>query len=46
VVPLVADAGFRCLAPTLPLGAHQVPMPADADLTPPGLARLITELAS
>src|ERR1700760_3766722 len=43
VVPTVADAGFRCLAPDLPLGAHRVPMPADADLTPPGVARLIAE---
>ena len=43
VVPLVADAGFRCFAPTLPLGAHRTPMPADADLTPPGLARLIAD---
>ena len=43
VVPLVADAGFRCLAPTLPLGAHQLPMAADADLTPPGLAKLIDD---
>jgi pimeloyl-ACP methyl ester carboxylesterase len=43
VVPAVADAGFRCLAPDWPLGAHRVPMPADADLTPPGVARLIAE---
>ena len=42
VIPLVADAGFRCLAPTLPLGAHQKPMP-EADLTPPGLAKLIAD---
>ena len=43
VVPTVADAGFRCLAPNLPLGAHRIPMPADADLTPPGVARLMAE---
>ena len=43
VVPTIADAGFRCLALDLPLGAHRVPMPADADLTPPGVARLIAE---
>ncbi|MFC0541476.1 alpha/beta fold hydrolase [Kutzneria chonburiensis] len=42
VIPLVADAGFRCVAPTLPLGAHQKAMP-DADLTPPGLAKLIAD---
>ncbi|MET9270629.1 alpha/beta hydrolase [Kribbella sp. NPDC003557] len=43
VVPDVADAGFRCLAPDWPLGAHQLPMPDDADLTPTGVAALIAE---
>ncbi|WHT16247.1 alpha/beta hydrolase [Crossiella sp. CA-258035] len=43
VVPAVAEAGFRCLAPDLPLGAHRVPMAEAADLTPPGVARLIAE---
>lgn len=31
----------RCLAPDWPMGAHQVAMNADADLTPPGVAGLI-----
>ncbi|MFF1823795.1 alpha/beta fold hydrolase [Kribbella sp. NPDC058245] len=43
VVPQVAAAGFRCIAPDWPLGAHRIPMPADADLTPPGVANLIAE---
>ncbi|HEY4017506.1 MAG TPA: alpha/beta hydrolase [Pseudonocardiaceae bacterium] len=43
VVPAVADAGFRCIAPDWPLGAHRVPMPAGADLSPPGVAKLIAE---
>jgi pimeloyl-ACP methyl ester carboxylesterase len=43
VVPLVADAGFRCLAPDWPLGAHRLPMPPAADLSPPGVARLIAD---
>ncbi|GII28410.1 alpha/beta fold hydrolase [Planotetraspora mira] len=43
VVPAVADAGLRCIAPDWPLGAHRVPMPADADLTPSGVAKLIAE---
>src|SRR5436190_20201680 len=30
----------RCVAPTLPLGAHRRPMHAGADLSLPGLARL------
>jgi pimeloyl-ACP methyl ester carboxylesterase len=43
IVPPLADAGFRCIAPDWPLGAHRVPMPADADLSPPGVAKLIAE---
>lgn len=34
---------FRCIVPDLPLGSHLESMRADADLTPPGLARLIAE---
>src|SRR5215469_5235008 len=41
VVPVVADAGFRCLAPDWPLGSHDCAMAPDADLSPPGLAGLI-----
>src|SRR4051812_26392163 len=41
VVPGVAEAGFRCLAPDWPLGAHELPMRPDADLSPPGQAELI-----
>jgi len=41
----IADlsADHRCVAPTLPLGAHRHPMRADADLSLPGIARLVTE---
>src|SRR5437764_10689949 len=41
----IADlsADHRCVAPTLPLGAHRHPMHADADLSPPGIARLVAE---
>jgi pimeloyl-ACP methyl ester carboxylesterase len=42
VVPRLADR-YRCIVPDLPLGAHEVAMRADADLTPPGLARLIVD---
>jgi pimeloyl-ACP methyl ester carboxylesterase len=35
---------FRCVVPDLPLGAHTTPTNPGADLTPPGLARLIGEL--
>ena len=44
VVPVVADAGFRCVTPTLPLGAHGLGMNAGAQLTPPALATLVTEV--
>ncbi|WP_246367744.1 alpha/beta fold hydrolase [Kibdelosporangium persicum] len=42
VMPAVAEAGNRCIAPDWPLGGHVTPVP-DADLTPPGLAGMIAE---
>ena len=36
-------ADHRRVAPTLPLGAHRRPMNADADLSLPGVARLVAE---
>jgi pimeloyl-ACP methyl ester carboxylesterase len=42
VVPELAGS-FRCLSPNWPLGSHPLPMRPDADLTPPGVARLIDE---
>ncbi|MEU4251724.1 alpha/beta fold hydrolase [Amycolatopsis sp. NPDC026612] len=43
VVPDVAAAGFQCLAPDLPLGSHDIPMRADADLSPVGQADVIAD---
>jgi pimeloyl-ACP methyl ester carboxylesterase len=42
---VIADlsADHRCVAPTLPLGAHRQAMRADADLSLPGIARLAAE---
>jgi pimeloyl-ACP methyl ester carboxylesterase len=37
------SADHRCLAPTLPLGAHRHAMRADADLSLPGIAQLAAE---
>ena len=37
------SGGFRCVVPTLPLGAHQRPVRAGADLSLPGIARLAAE---
>ena len=42
VVPELAK-DFRCIAPDLPLGSHEHAMPADADLSPPGVAKLIAD---
>lgn len=35
--------GHRCVTPTLPLGAHRHAMRPDADLSLPGVARLVVE---
>ncbi len=43
VVPGLAK-DYRCIAPDLPLGSHTRPLPPDADLTPPALAKLIADL--
>ena len=37
------SADHRCVAPTLPLGAHRHPMHPGADLSLPGIARLAAE---
>jgi pimeloyl-ACP methyl ester carboxylesterase len=37
------SASHRCVAPTLPLGAHHHPMDPSADLSLPGMARLAAE---
>jgi pimeloyl-ACP methyl ester carboxylesterase len=37
------SADHRCVAPTLPLGAHRQAMHTDADLSLPGIARLVAE---
>ena len=42
----LAAEGIRSYAPTLPLGAHQWPMNADADLSPQGIAQLIRDFMS
>jgi pimeloyl-ACP methyl ester carboxylesterase len=42
VVPQLKDR-FRCITPDLPLGAHEIPMNRDADMTVPGQARLVEE---
>ena len=34
---------FRCIVPELPLGSHAIPMRPDADLSLPGLARIVAD---
>src|SRR5207253_1523597 len=34
---------FRCIAPDWPIGAHRAAMNPSADLSPPGIARLISD---
>ena len=37
---------FRVIAPDWPLGSHQLPLEPGADLSPPGLARIIADFIS
>ncbi|WP_284742610.1 alpha/beta fold hydrolase [Amycolatopsis sp. RTGN1] len=41
--PVAALDEHRCVVPTLPLGAHRVPMHDAADLSLPGIAALLAE---
>lgn len=41
--PLLTDS-FRCILPTLPMGAHRIPADRDADLSAKGLARAVADL--
>ena len=43
VADRLAAEGIRSYAPTLPLGAHQWPMNAGADLSPGGVAQLLRD---
>jgi len=46
VATRLAAEGVRSYAPTLPLGSHQQPMNADADLSPQGIARLVLDFVA
>lgn len=41
VAERLADNGFRCILPTLPLGSHIIPVQQEAELTPEALAAMI-----
>ena len=40
------DGTLRCVVPDLPLGSHRTPMKPGADLSPPGLAKLIADFVA
>ncbi|MGI8721056.1 MAG: alpha/beta fold hydrolase [Geodermatophilaceae bacterium] len=40
------EGNYRCIAPDWPLGSHSTAMRANADLSPPGLARLVADFLS
>ena len=42
VVPHLSGS-YRCITPDWPLGSHRTPMRDDADLSTPGLARVVAE---
>jgi pimeloyl-ACP methyl ester carboxylesterase len=45
VVPEL-EGSLRCIVPDLPLGSHRTPMNQGADLSPPGLAKLIADFVA
>jgi pimeloyl-ACP methyl ester carboxylesterase len=42
VVPKLTD-NFRCITPDLPWGSHSIPLKPDADLSLPGMARIVAD---
>ena len=42
VVPRLADH-HRCISPDLPWGSHSIPLKPDADLSLPGMARIVAD---
>ena len=43
-MPPLLTPGYRCVLPTLPMGAHRLAANPDADLSVDGLARAVVEL--
>ena len=42
VVPRLSD-GYRCITPDLPWGSHSIPLKPDANLSLPGMARIVAD---
>ena len=43
-VVALLEPHMHCITPTMPLGSHRRPMRGDADLSPPGQARIVIDL--
>ena len=43
VAEVLAERGIRSYAPNWPMGSHPIPMNADADLSPRGVARIVLD---
>lgn len=43
-MPALLSDRYRCIFPTLPMGAHRLPARSDADLSVDGLARAVVDL--
>src|SRR3954452_25365383 len=41
VAPELADDGYRCIVPDLPLGAHSIPLKGEPDMSLPRLATVL-----
>lgn len=44
VAPLLARRGFRCITPDLPLGAHEIAIERERELSPRSVARAVRDL--
>jgi pimeloyl-ACP methyl ester carboxylesterase len=38
------ETDMRCITPTFPFGAHERPLRGDADLSPPGIAKIVVDV--
>ena len=45
VAERLAEQGFRCILPTLPLGSHLIPVPDGTELSPDSVAAMIHDFA-
>ncbi|MYR06968.1 alpha/beta fold hydrolase [Gordonia sp. SID5947] len=46
VAEILAESGYRCYTPTLPLGSHHIPWGPEVDRSPRGAATLVREFVA